>query len=532
MKPGLFSRFGWYVLSSAAFLAGVGGWIQFQNLQIAFAGVLLSVLALLAHAIIERRRSMTDLKDQQAELRAIVDGAVDAIITIDERGIIQAFNAAAERIFGYRTTEVLGRNVSILMPPAVAVEHDRYIARYLGTGERRVIGMGREVEGRRKDGTVFPLELSVSESRLRGRRSFTGIARDIAERRQAAEALRRANEQLAAQLGELEVRTREITLLGQMGDLLQSALEGKEAYRIVVDYAHQLFPGTTGALCVADVERRLVEVMTSWGEGSVGERVFAPEDCWALRNGRPHWVEGAVAGGVCAHTGDTPIAGYACLPMTAQGEILGTLHLRVAVTGGLDAARRKLAAAFAEQVALALANLRLKETLRRQAIRDPLTGLYNRRYLEESLDRELRRAVRKGTPVGVLMLDLDHFKIFNDTHGHGAGDSLLRALAEHIQSGIRAEDIACRYGGEEFALIFPDATLDKAAMRAEQIRESARKIQVDIRGQLLGGVTVSIGVAALPNHGSTAEALLRASDTALYSAKAQGRDRVIIAAQT
>jgi diguanylate cyclase (GGDEF)-like protein len=227
------------------------------------------------------------------------------------------------------------------------------------------------------------------------------------------------------------------------------------------------------------------------------------------------------------------------MPITSQGEPLGLMYFRWHLKKGetRDAAgaaasfRTTLAEAFTEQVGLALTNLRLKEMLRSQAIHDPLTGLHNRRFLEESFHRELRRAARKGSPVSVLMLDLDHFKAFNDAHGHAAGDVLLRAVAGQLVRDIRDEDIACRYGGEEFAVILPDATLGQARIRAEQIREGMRNTTVDYQGRRLAGVTVSIGVAASSGNGMSADALLRAADAALYAAKSDGRNRTKLAAE-
>jgi diguanylate cyclase (GGDEF)-like protein len=175
------------------------------------------------------------------------------------------------------------------------------------------------------------------------------------------------------------------------------------------------------------------------------------------------------------------------------------------------------------------ANLRLQKTLRVQAVRDPLTRLFNRRYLEETFERELRRAERTRKPLGVIMLDLDHFKVFNDTFGHAAGDALLRVVGQFLLSRSRREDVACRYGGEEFVLIFPDAPLETTTRRAEQLREEARSLQVQHHGHPLGNVTISAGVAAFPEHGSTAATLLRAADEALYRAKTEGRDRVEVA---
>jgi diguanylate cyclase (GGDEF)-like protein len=174
-------------------------------------------------------------------------------------------------------------------------------------------------------------------------------------------------------------------------------------------------------------------------------------------------------------------------------------------------------------------NLKLQRTLRVQAVRDPLTRLFNRRYLEETFERELRRAERRRKPLGVIMIDLDHFKVFNDTFGHAAGDALLRVLGQFLVSRSRREDVACRYGGEEFVLIFPDAPLETTTQRAEQLREEARSLQVQHHGHPLGNVTISVGVAGFPEHGATTAALLGAADEALYRAKTEGRDRVEVA---
>ncbi|MDP2046614.1 MAG: GGDEF domain-containing protein [Deltaproteobacteria bacterium] len=192
-------------------------------------------------------------------------------------------------------------------------------------------------------------------------------------------------------------------------------------------------------------------------------------------------------------------------------------------------AKQRLAVAVAENLSLALANLKLRESLQNQAIHDPLTGLYNRRYLEETMDRELHRARRQQTFLGVVMMDLDHFKDFNDIFGHTAGDALLSAVANVITTGIRAEDIACRYGGEEFLLIMPGASLETTRERAENLRQSLKNLQVKYQGQLLKSTTISLGVAIFPDHGLTAEEVIAAADAALYRAKQAGRDRVEIA---
>ena len=184
---------------------------------------------------------------------------------------------------------------------------------------------------------------------------------------------------------------------------------------------------------------------------------------------------------------------------------------------------------LAEHIGLALANLQLREPLHSQSVRDPLTGLFNRRYLEESLQREVSRAKRSKRPLGIVMLDLDNFKPFNDRLGHEAGDNVLREVGRFLQSHVRGDDIACRYGGEEFTLLLPEASLEVVRARAEHLRERIKQLQVDYHGQLLGPLTVSLGVAILPDHGGSAEAVLQAADAALYRAKTDGRERVVVA---
>lgn len=216
-----------------------------------------------------------------------------------------------------------------------------------------------------------------------------------------------------------------------------------------------------------------------------------------------------------------------CQPMMAQGEALGVLCLQ-GTAAGLDVRSRDLVQSVAECVSMAIANLQLQETLRTQSIRDPLTGLFNRRYMESSLEREIARAKRHRHPLSVLMCDLDHFKRFNDTHGHEAGDMLLAEFGKLLRGNVRSEDIVCRYGGEEFLLILPEADADIAMRRAEQIRASVHDIRLVYQHQALGPVTTSIGLVTRPADATEEIELVRAADSALYKAKQAGRDRVVM----
>ena len=225
--------------------------------------------------------------------------------------------------------------------------------------------------------------------------------------------------------------------------------------------------------------------------------------------------------------------------MMAQVETIGLLHLQSSLCrlgnfppealGYLTDSKNRLALTLARQISLALASLSLRESLQAQAIRDPLTNLFNRRYLEESLQREVARVKRRGASLGVIMVDLDHFKEFNDAFGHKAGDALLAALATLLKNHIRQEDIACRYGGEEFLMILPETPLTVTVQRAEELRELVSRLKVQFLGQTLGMITASLGVAAFPEHGDDWEELIRTADTALYRAKKEGRNRVVVA---
>lgn len=223
----------------------------------------------------------------------------------------------------------------------------------------------------------------------------------------------------------------------------------------------------------------------------------------------------------CKHVA-SPDHSYICLPLLAHGEAIGTLHFQMIAPGEVPQPVLFTVNMFAEQVGLSIANISLREALRNQSIRDPLTGLYNRRYLEEMRERETRRAVRAEQGLGVLMLDLDHFKKFNDTYGHDAGDTVVRETASFLLESVRAEDIVCRFGSEEFLVIVPVADLKTTQNRAERIRSKLRELTVLHQGRSLGILTVSVGVAELPRHGTTPKELIEAAEAALYRAKKEG----------
>jgi diguanylate cyclase (GGDEF)-like protein len=352
---------------------------------------------------------------------------------------------------------------------------------------------------------------------------------------QAAVAIRNARlfEQVRAAHLRQERRARDLDLLTQMAEVLQACMTEDEAYALIAKVAGQLFAEDQGAIFVTSASRNLVEARASWGGFPTAERgLFKPDDCWALRRGRLHGAGDTATSVPCEHLPRPVPAGSLCVPLAAQGELLGVLYLgRQAAADGaamMDAERRQLAQTVAEQLGLAMGNLKLREMLRNQSIRDPLTGLFNRRYMEETLERELRRAERGKRPLCVAMLDIDHFKEFNDTFGHEAGDVLLSELGRLLRATIRIGDVACRYGGEEFFLIMPELGVGDAERRLDEIRNAVKRLYITYRGQSIPGVTVSAGIATFPEHGNAGDELVRIADAALYRAKAGGRDRLVM----
>jgi diguanylate cyclase (GGDEF)-like protein len=287
--------------------------------------------------------------------------------------------------------------------------------------------------------------------------------------------------------------------------------------------------------------QNIVETAVVWGKHPPEQDTFALDQCWALRRGRFHLLNESGLELLCPHLKVRPPLAALCIPMTAQGETMGILHLQSgsAPSDGLNGEhvviseiQLQLAKAMADTIALALANLKLHTSLLHQSIRDPLTDLFNRRYLEETLEREVHRAARLQRSVAVIMLDIDHFKRFNDTFGHEAGDTLLRGLGGFLNQEIRGGDFACRYGGEEFVLILPEISLEDVRHSAERMREKIKELNVQYSGGVLENITLSLGVALFPAHGTTGKAVLHAADEALYEAKHQGRDRVVITLNT
>lgn len=394
---------------------------------------------------------------------------------------------------------------------------------------RELFGESLEVEGRDEVEILSSSFQHMTQRFITHTRELTSTRQQLDRQREILEdTVVERTAELGILMANKEVQASEATLLYELGDRLQSCGTLDEASGVLQLFGPKLFPDHAGMLYITRPSRDLLEPAMCWDP----ERQllpFHPQDCWALRRGKTHRVDSDREELVCAHVHHDVHFPYLCVPLGAQGETIGLLHLQSSKGEQADTSRaERLAHAAASQIGLAVGNLRLRETLRMQSLSDSLTGLYNRRFLDETLQREMARAQRAQLPLTVLMIDVDHFKNFNDSFGHEGGDMALRAVGRLMREHFRESDYGCRYGGEEFAVIMPDAPLVPARQRADALREAVTRLDLSLSGRAIGSITISVGLATMPQHGTTPQALIQAADAALYRAKQSGRNRVVV----
>jgi len=352
---------------------------------------------------------------------------------------------------------------------------------------------------------------------------FLLVIRESKKLRIAEQTALNAQTRLEGSLQQLQSETESGKMLNDLQANLQICVNPPEAYEVLGVYAQKFIPNSAGAVFAIDSSRNLMGVMASWGDSlSPTQHILSPEDCCAMRGSRLHLRTEIAQGLSCRHfSGSIPDA-YLCLPLAALGETLGILHISVPDPEAFTPVRLQLIQQSGEYAALRLANLRLREKLHDQSIRDPLTGLYNRRFLEATLEQELHRSGRHHTGLGVIMADIDKFKAFNDSFGHNAGDIVLKEVGSLFRRSVRTEDIVCRYGGEEFLIVMPDTTLESVRERAEAMRDAIEKLELQHAGHALGKLTASFGISFSQDGVLTPEILLRYADEALYESKRRG----------
>ncbi len=467
-------------------------------------------------------------RDARRKLSMAVDQSPVSIIITDRQGLIEYVNLYFTTLTGYSLAEVQGLRPSILKSGHTSMAGYQNLWQTILQGET----WAGEFYNRKKDGEMYWEAATISP--ISGEDGeithFLAVKQDVTERKMAEQDLQASHSRLSSSLEVLQDHAREMQIISQMTDLIQTCMVQAEACRVVEDAAGELFRGLGGSLALKSVHEGCLETVATWGHGYEPESLFAYDDCWGMRRGQPHDVEAGKHSVRCRHIGDKENRAFLCLPMSVVGETLGLVTLqRPAEDVDWPLGNwRQLALSFAESIKMSISNLKLREALREQAIRDPLTGLYNRRYLENVLPRELNRSVRMQRPMAIVMVDIDHFKRFNDTYGHKAGDLVLQAVARNMTEFLRGSDLACRYGGEEFVLLISDMDGESAVRRVERLLERVALMTIEIEGLGLPTITFSAGVASCPQHAVEQAQLLGLADAAMYAAKNTGRNRVML----
>lgn len=467
-------------------------------------------IAGLAVDVTDAKAGEEQIRLSSSYARSLLEASLDPLVTIGVDGRIMDVNAATEHATGRTRAELIGSDFSDFF-----TDPDQARAGY-----QQVFTHGRVVDfpltlqhasGRTIDVLYNASTYHDEDGRVAG---VFAAARDITQ-------MKRAQEEMAA-------TNREVQLLSQMSDLLQSCQSVHEAVPVIQASMEELFPRTCGHGYLVNALSPDLDRAFAWGDDVTEVESIRPTECWALRRTSVHAVNLSDRINPPCHflTGET--RPYVCVPLLAQGQGVGLVHI-IATEGVRDRARfTSLARSTGNSISLAIANIRLREHLQSLSTRDPLTGLYNRRFLEDGLARELGRAERTVQTGVVAMIDIDHFKRFNDEHGHEAGDAVLKSVATVLQ-GFRQTDLPCRYGGEEFLVVLVDLTMEQALARMERLRQDIANVDVMHDGKPLPPITVSIGLASFPRSGQDVPALVKRADEALYRAKEAGRDRIEVA---
>ncbi len=476
------------------------------------------------------------LEKSEETFRNIFENSVEGIFQISIQGNIITANPAMAAMFGFRSADRLMAEISDFWQQ-LCYNPEQFKEIIIRLEEKNVLHE-YQFQLNKKDQTSFWCSFNAKAYRNEsGSIAYIeGFLSDITQRRIAQEALERSHRELEKRVEErtkelsnwvkdLEQTNFENALLRKMSEMIQVCHTSEEIYDVAQEYCIQFFPKTSGRVYVMDDSHSVLQSMVSWGDLNHDTISFQKQDCWALRRSKPYFMQKAKRGLACNHLTGSSVEESLCAPMIVQEDILGMLHIESRFKDFLES-KQSLALIITEHLSLALINMRLRESLRLQSIQDPLTGLYNRRFLDESLRREAYSMKRHNFSIGILMMDIDHFKKVNDTHGHDFGDATLRALGAFLKKNTRQSDIACRYGGEEFVIILIKTTLKETIQTAEKLLTNIRENLVIVHNKIRLSITVSIGVSLCPIHGIKIEDAMKAADKALYQAKNMGRNQV------
>lgn len=459
---------------------------------------------------------------QGRDVMAEINAQSQAFLNVERDLQQHRIDVARQRLDRVKFLAIVGGPLIAILVALVSVLIIRGIRRPIGLIQQAMTELG---EG---DGNARIVTATGSREFARLARGYNAMAdrlqHAISSQTASEQQLQIVNCELRLNSETLRDRSEAIELLGGMAHRMQAARTEDELSQIIRVFAPQVLPDIAGALFAHNNSRNVLAPVAIWGGLTTEPDGFSPDQCWALRRGQSHSVTEPGRDIVCSHVGDLGEV-YHCEPLLASGEVIGVLYLKAR----LDAESRFRLAVLAENIASALVNHRLQRGLREQTIRDPLTNLFNRRYMEEALALEIARTARSGVPLSLVMCDVDHFKRFNDEFGHDAGDAVLKAVAAEMAAHFRDGDVVCRFGGEEFTVIAPGTTATALRDRVELVRQAIAGLTLKHGERPLGPTSVSFGLATwnetMARDGSS---LIQVADAALYRAKREGRNRIVV----
>lgn len=512
--------------------------IIFLVANVLTVGILLIGIIILNINFSTRRIMERDKRKFENLLKGIIDGTNDIIAAVDANLCFLIFNQS----FEYEFKQIFGKRPILAGSLKNALSH-------LPDQQHQVVQLwqralqGEEFTIVNKFGdpnlseNIYECNFSAIYNEKGKVVAASAIIRNIESRIAAEKNLQITHDKLERAYKELKAHDTEISMLNEMEGRLQSCNSIEETLKIITIYCEKMLTFASGVVYLVNSSRNYLEIVAEWRVlQNKNEQVFSPEECWGLRQGKCYFYINKTVSILCAHKmGETNLA-YICVPLLAQNDVIGMLNVELSNTEHATEAEIReimkkhemLINNLAAQLSLAMANIRLRETLKIRSIRDPLTGLFNRAYLHEVLDREMHRAQRNNYPITIVMMDIDHFKRFNDKHGHDAGDLVLREVARLLETQIRTSDIVCRYGGEEFLIVLFETDMPGAINRIEKIRELITHLELNFRNILLENISASFGLALYPKDGKDIEELVTAADSALYASKKGGRNRLTV----
>lgn len=499
------------------------------------------------------------LKIDETRYLATISAIPDAMITADSNGLIVDINHMTEILFGYSKHELIGQAIEVLMPESIRAIHVSHRKAYSKSPVSRPMGEGMNLVALKNNGQQFYVEISLAPLVLLGITYTLAIVRDVSSRIHQTQALQikeleliETNHRLEIEKKNLNNSNRKGLILNELSETLVTCKSQDEMAVVIASYASEILDFSKGVLYLFDASHKHLEAVAVWGGASQYETTIDLDECWAIRRGVMHETNNLELGITCEHIKHpNKKSSYICMPVMAQNEFFGLINIEIDMyayektdnvidEGGksnvisphrdislkskhLKMEYHVLLQMISKTIALAIANINLRHLLSDQSIRDELTGLYNRRFLDEFLDKQIFHAKRQNTTLAIIMLDIDDFKKVNDMHGHEVGDIVLEKLGHLMSRVTRADDMVCRYGGEEFICVLPNCSLLLAKKRAEEFRHEIHHM---IKTPFPPQITVSLGISMYPADGTMSDELVSAADKALYVSKKTGKNKV------